>query len=94
MTTDTRDRIAWAASKLWPTLRRSVPPIAVIREKQTLQWGTGTFFRVAEDSFLVTASHVWEEVVRRGFESDLHVFVSDRPEEAGGVGSGRLIRHG
>src|SRR5689334_13305696 len=59
---------------LFPILQQSVTPIAVIRGQTRTQWGTGTFFRVAEESFLVTASHVLETAKRHGFESGLHVF--------------------
>lgn len=65
------------ASTVWPVLRQSVTPITVIQGERTIQWGTGTFFRVAEDSFMVTACHVWDEAARCGFDHDLHVFDLD-----------------
>jgi hypothetical protein len=62
------------ASTLWPVIRQSVSPITVIRDERSIQWGTGTFFRVAEDSFLVPAAHVWDAAVRQGFDGDLFIF--------------------
>jgi hypothetical protein len=68
------DRMAAALS---PVIRESVTPIAVIRGELTRQWGTGTFFRVADESFLVTACHVWDEATRCGFDHELFVFDLD-----------------
>jgi hypothetical protein len=65
------------ASTLWQVFRQSVTPISVIQGEQAIQWGTGTFFRVDEASFLVTACHVWEDAVRCGYERDLFVFGID-----------------
>src|SRR5262245_7209890 len=62
------------ASTIFPVLRQSVTAIAVIQGERTIQWGTGLFFRVADDSFVVTACHVWEEAVRYGFNQDLYVY--------------------
>jgi hypothetical protein len=77
-----RPLIERIATALMLVLRESVTPIAVIRGEQTIQWGTGTFFRVADESFLVTASHVWEQAVRQHVEKDLHIFdVAGRREE-------------
>jgi hypothetical protein len=69
---------------LRPVLRESVTPIAVIQGERTLQWGTGTFFRVAEESFLVTACHVWDTAARHGFDHDLFMFDLDGRAEDGG----------
>jgi hypothetical protein len=66
------------AQGLWPVLRRSVTPIAaVVAMNRTIPWGTGTFLRIADNSFLVTASHVWQQAVKFGFERQLHVFDFD-----------------
>jgi hypothetical protein len=62
------------AESLRPVFRASVTPIAVIRGEQTYQWGTGTFFRVVDNSFLVTASHVWDEAARHGVDRELCAF--------------------
>jgi hypothetical protein len=81
-----RPLIERMTSTLMPILRESVTPIAVIKEERTIQWGTGTFFRVAEESFLVTASHVWDEAVRYKVEEDLFVFdVAGRRQDGFGL---------
>lgn len=71
------------ARTLWPLFQRAVTPIAAIRGEQTVPFGTGTFFRVADESFLVTAAHVWEEAERLGFGQELFAF--DPVESAGGL---------
>src|SRR5262245_15216907 len=71
------------AAVLRPVLRESVTPISVVRGDQTAQFGTGTFFRVADSSFVVTASHVWEEATRTGDASHLCVFGLDGRVEGG-----------
>ena len=77
-----RPLIERMASTLWPILREAVTPITVIQGERSIQWGTGTFFRVAEESFLVTACHVWDEAVRCGFDHDLFIFdLGSRVEE-------------
>jgi hypothetical protein len=73
------------ASALWPLLRQSVTPIAVIQDQRTIPWGTGTFFRVVDDSFLVTAYHVFDSAMKRGVDHNLHVFDLDGNVE-GNVG--------
>jgi hypothetical protein len=65
------------ASTLWPVIRKSVTPIAVIQGERTIPWGTGTCFRVADESFLVTACHVWDMAEKNGFDHDLYVFDLD-----------------
>src|SRR5262249_31003705 len=60
---------------------QSVTPIAVAQGERTIQWGTGTLLRVADESFLVTACHVWDNAVRDGFDHDLCIFdLQDRAE--------------
>ena len=44
---------------LVPKMARCVTPIAASLEGKTYQLGTGTFFRAADFSFLVTAAHVF-----------------------------------
>jgi hypothetical protein len=75
------------SATLLPILQESVTPIAVIQGQRRMQWGTGTFFRVAEESFLVTASHVLDSAKQNKFENDLVVFnLEERTEE------GRMMR--
>jgi hypothetical protein len=62
------------ASQLHPMFRQSVTPISFIHHDQTIQLGTGTFFRIADESFLVTAAHVYDSAERQGFHEGLHVF--------------------
>lgn len=50
------------ASYLKPILRRSVTPIASNGGGKLAQRGTGTLFRIADESFLVTAGHVWKSI--------------------------------
>jgi hypothetical protein len=71
------------AFDLLTLLRESITPISALRGEQTVQLGTGTFFRVADESFLVSASHVWEEAGRYGFGKELCVFDPDRSTETG-----------
>lgn len=49
---------------LAPKLASCVTPIAASVAGKTYQFGTGTFFRAADFSFLVTAAHVLQEVKR------------------------------
>lgn len=59
---------------LTPMLTRSVTPIAAITPNGTFQWGTGTFFAVADESFLVTASHVFDTAEQQGVAQNLCFF--------------------
>lgn len=71
------------AQTLFATIRRSVTPLAVILPDRTLQWGTGTYFRVADDSFVVTAAHLWTEAVKYGVQDSLHIFDVSGEHEQG-----------
>jgi hypothetical protein len=55
-------------------LRHAVTPIAAIKEGRTIQMGTGTFLRVADAFFLVSAAHVFTAATKLGFGGCLHVF--------------------
>lgn len=53
-------------SALAPKLVRCITPIAATVESTTFQLGTGTFFRAADYSFLVTAAHVLRKAKKLG----------------------------
>jgi hypothetical protein len=67
-----RPQLEQMASFLGPVFRQSVTPIGAYHAGRTIQWGTGTFFRVGDASFLVTATHVWLSAKRH--KLDLCVF--------------------
>src|SRR4051812_20326771 len=54
------------AAYLRPILMQSVTPIGAYQGDHYVQCGTGTLFRVADTSFLVTAAHVHEAAEERG----------------------------
>jgi len=53
---------------LHPLFLSCVVPISCSRDGVFGVCGTGTLFRVANKSFLVTASHVYDEAEKRGFQ--------------------------
>jgi hypothetical protein len=59
-----RSLIEKMAGWLRPILRRSVTPIVVQDGEEDRQHGTGTFFRIGDASFLLTAGHVWKDAKR------------------------------
>lgn len=62
------------AETLWPIFRKSITPIVSIRDGNTTHLGTGTYFRIGEECFLVTAAHVWDAALRLGLDKSLHIF--------------------
>lgn len=53
--------------ELEPTLAGCTVPITAEKDGRVVQCGTGTLFRVADVSFLITASHVEEDATRGGY---------------------------
>jgi hypothetical protein len=62
------------APAVWAVARECVTPIAVVHADRTHQWGTGTLFRVADQCFMVTAAHVWQEAERANLDGHLCLF--------------------
>jgi len=53
--------------KMLPILERVVVPILRYRDDSLQMHGTGTLFRIADKSFLVTASHVLKHAIDNGY---------------------------
>jgi hypothetical protein len=60
--------LARMTAALQPIFAKCVVPICGERGGVAVQCGTGTLFRVADVSFLVTASHVTENARERGYQ--------------------------
>jgi hypothetical protein len=80
-TPELREFLARVDKEMEPLLSGSVLPVVVMANGRTGLIGTGTLFRVADVSFLVTASHVLAKAKKLG--GDLYIF--DHPGHGGGI---------
>jgi len=68
-------------TSLMPLFGRCVVPIYRERKGEPVQWGTGTLFRVADYSFLVSACHVTDLVRHEGIQ----LYITDTPPGSPGI---------
>jgi hypothetical protein len=85
--TDWMGRMALATADL---VRKSVTPIVTRHGGgPPRQHGTGTLFRIADRSFLVTASHVWNSPIKKD-DLDYYVLTADNPASEVHLGGSNL----
>src|SRR5262249_18359014 len=77
---ETREFIARMDAALMPLFSKCVVPIYREKNGIAIHWGTGTLFRVADSSFMVSACHV-TNLARRGVQ----LYISDGVPQSPGI---------
>lgn len=77
---------SWAAMK--PLVSACTTPIYAMQNKKPVPCGTGTLFRIADQSFLVTASHVRERAIDC---NAMPLFICDHESKGAPIGLGGTV---
>ena len=82
---DTRDFINRMGSSLIPVFTKCVVPIYGEKEGEPVQCGTGTLFKVAGRSFLVSACHVTNLARDSATWKAIQLYITDSPQGSPGI---------